>query len=111
MGRQSGISQEKLHALADYARSPLFSPIERLCLEYADHMTRTPVAVPDELFAQLRERFTPAQLVELTATLAWENYRARYNHALGIESEDFSEGAACAIPVRSGAAGSHGSDG
>lgn len=67
-------------------------------------MTRTPVEVPDALFAQLRTRFDAAQLVELTATLAWENYRARYNHALGIESEDFSEGAACPIPVRPGGA-------
>ena len=65
MGRQSGITQEKLHALADYAQSPLFSETERLCLEYADHMTRTPVEVPDALFAELRARFDAAQLVEL----------------------------------------------
>ena len=50
-------------------------------------MTRTPVEVADALFAKLREKFTDAQLVELTATLAWENYRARFDHALGVESE------------------------
>jgi hypothetical protein len=37
--------------------------------------------------------------VELTATIAWENYRARFDHAFGIEGEGFSEGAFCALPV------------
>ena len=74
--------------------------MERLALEYADAMTRTPVDVPNPLFARLRERFSEAQLVELTSAIAWENYRARFDHAFGIEGENFTEGAACAMPVR-----------
>lgn len=62
-------------------------------------MTRTPVEVPDSLFQRLRERFGEAGMVELTATIAWENYRARFDHAFGIEAEGFSEGAYCALPV------------
>ncbi len=73
--------------------------MERLVLEYADAMTHTPVEVSDVLFARLREKFTDAQLVELTATIAWENYRARFDHAFGIEAEGFSEGSFCALPV------------
>jgi alkylhydroperoxidase family enzyme len=68
-------------------------------------MTHTPVEVPDELFQRLRAQFTEAQLVELTATIAWENYRARFNHAFGLEAEGFSEGSYCALPV--GAASHH----
>jgi 4-carboxymuconolactone decarboxylase len=75
--------------------------MERLVLEYAEAMTQTPVEVADALFAKLREKFTDAQLVELTATLAWENYRARFDHALGVESEGFTQGSYCALPVRS----------
>ena len=63
-------------------------------------MTRTPVEVPDALFARLRERFSEAQLVELTSAIAWENYRARFDHAFRIEGENFTEGAVCAMPVR-----------
>jgi len=63
-------------------------------------MTRVPVEVSDALFARLRERFTEAQLVELTSAIAWENYRARYDHAFGIEAENFTDGAVCALPVR-----------
>lgn len=73
--------------------------MERLVLEYADAMTNTPVEVSDALFARLRERFTEPELVELTSGIAWENYRARFDHALGIEGENFSEGAVCAIPA------------
>jgi alkylhydroperoxidase family enzyme len=73
--------------------------LDRLVLEYADAMTRTPVEVSDALFARLRESFTDAQLVELTSAIAWENYRARYDHAFGIEGENFSAGAVCALPA------------
>lgn len=83
----------------DYRNSNLFPPVEKLVLEYADAMTRTPVEVPENLFAELRAKFDEAQLVELTANIAWENYRARFNHAFGIEAEGFSEGAVCALPV------------
>jgi alkylhydroperoxidase family enzyme len=74
--------------------------VERLALEYADRMTATPVEVSDALFARLREKFSDAPLVELTASIAWENYRARFDHAFGIEAENFSEGTFCALPVR-----------
>jgi alkylhydroperoxidase family enzyme len=87
-------------ALPEYKTSPLFTEKEKLVLEYADAMTQTPVEMPDALFAQLQESFTNAQLVELTATLAWENYRARFDHAFGIEAEGFTQGSYCAMPVR-----------
>lgn len=68
-------------------------------LEYADAMTHTPVEVSESLFSRLRERFHEAELVELTSAIAWENYRARYDHAFGIEGENFSEGAVSAMPA------------
>jgi len=69
-------------------------------IEYAARMSRTPVEVPATLFASLRQQLNEAQLVELTATIAWENYRARFNHAFDIEAQGFSEGAFCALPER-----------
>jgi len=44
------------------------------------------------MFAELRRHFDEAQLVELTAAIAWENYRARFDHALGIEAQGFARG-------------------
>ena len=77
----------------------MFSETEKMVLAYADAMTRTPVDVPEEMFSNLRAKLDDAQLVELSATIAWENYRARFNHAFGLEAEGFSEGTFCAIPV------------
>jgi len=87
--------------LQEYPSSPNFSDLERLVLEYADGMTSTPVEVSDNLYNRLRQHFSDGQLVELTSAIAWENYRARFDHAFGIEAENFSEGALCALPVRS----------
>ncbi|MDP8979602.1 MAG: hypothetical protein M3O35_03310 [Acidobacteriota bacterium] len=77
-----------------------FSDRERLVIEYAVEMTKTPMNVPDALFSRLQAEFDGPQLVELTASIAWENYRARFNHAFGLEAQGFSEGAFCALPGR-----------
>jgi alkylhydroperoxidase family enzyme len=100
VGRANGIPTGQIANLDHYRTDFNFSEVERLVLEYADGMTRTPVEVSDAMFARLRERFSEAELVELTSAIAWENYRARFDHAFGIEAENFSEGAVCALPVR-----------
>lgn len=104
MGRAAGVTPEQLRDLPTFKESAAFSPLEKLALEYAVEMTQTPVEMPDALFEALRARFTEAQMVELTATLAWENYRARFDHALGFESQGYSERGYCALPERPAAA-------
>jgi hypothetical protein len=52
------------------------------------------------LFQALRQVFDERQLVELTSSIAWENYRARFDHAFGIEAEGFYRGALCLLPER-----------
>ena len=99
MSRKQGISEQQLLDLDHFETSPAFSELERLVLRYAALMTETPVEVPDELFAELRRHFSPQQMVELTSAIAWENYRARFDHAFGIEAEGFSAGAVCPMPV------------
>jgi 4-carboxymuconolactone decarboxylase len=100
VGRKQGVTEQQLLDLADFESSSAFSELEKLVLRYAVAMTRTPVDVSDELFAALQGHFNPQQMVELTSAIAWENYRARFDHAFGIGSEDFSAGAVCAVPVR-----------
>lgn len=95
---EAGVGEAKLRALPGYAASREFSDVERLVLDLTVGMTRTPVAVSDELFAALREHFDEAQLVELTNEIAIENYRARFNWAFGIGSQGFAAGAYCARP-------------
>jgi alkylhydroperoxidase family enzyme len=99
VGRANGISPEQISNLHNYRTDVNFSDLERLVLAYADAMTQTPVEVRDALFSRLREKFSDAEMVELTSAIAWENYRARFDHAFAIESENFGEGAVCALPV------------
>ena len=94
------MTEQQLKDLAAFETSPAFTDVERLVLRYTVAMTRTPVEVPEELFAVLREHFDPRQMVELTSAIAWENYRARFDHAFGIEVGGFSAGAVCALPER-----------
>jgi alkylhydroperoxidase family enzyme len=99
VGRRQGVTEQQLLDLAAFETSSAFTELEKLVLRYAVTMTQTPVEVPEELFAALRQHFDPRQMVELTSAIAWENYRARFNHAFGIEAEGFSAGAVCALPV------------
>lgn len=100
MSREFGVTEEQLQALLDYHHSPLFTEEERTVLRYADAMTATPVHIPPSVFQALSAIYQDAQIVELTGALAWENYNARFNHALGIESEGFSEAAFCLMPSK-----------
>ena len=89
-----GISEEKLAALSEYAENPLFTPAERAALRYTEEMTLSSVDVPDEVFDELKRHFNTEQIVDLTATIALENMRARFNRALQIESDNF-----CRLPA------------
>jgi alkylhydroperoxidase family enzyme len=91
----SGLSDEQLLELPRHRQSILFTELERLVLDYAVAVSRTPVDVSDELFARLREHFDDAQLFELTHLVALENYRGRFNFALGAGAAGFSEGMTC----------------
>jgi alkylhydroperoxidase family enzyme len=51
------LTEEQLRDLNDYESSDAFSEREKLVLRYAEAMTRTPVEVPDELFAELQHHF------------------------------------------------------
>lgn len=97
-GTQHGITEAQLLDLPRYAESQHFDELERLVLDLAVGMTRTPVDVSDALIEQLRTHLTDEQLIELTGSIAVEQYRARFNWALGIGSQEFTEGAVCARP-------------
>ncbi len=59
-----------------------FSEAEKLLLRFADDMTRTPIDVDRQVLRQLREHFSAADLMEVTAAIAYENFRTRYRDAV-----------------------------
>jgi len=52
-------------------------------------MTITGQEVDDVFFAQLKEHFSEAQIVELTAGIAMENFRSKFNRPLRVEAQGF----------------------
>ena len=84
-----GASEDKIRQIAEHRTSPLFSDRERVAFEYAEAMTITGEKVSDALFTRVRTRLSEAQVVELTAAVALENFRSKFNVALGIEAQGF----------------------
>jgi alkylhydroperoxidase family enzyme len=99
VGRREGVSEQQLADLAAFEESPAFSELEKRVLRYAVALTRTPADVPEKIFNGLREHFNPQQMVELSAVIGWENFRARFNRGFGVEAQGFTEGAACPVHV------------
>jgi alkylhydroperoxidase family enzyme len=98
---EAGVTEEQLLALPQYRDSDVFNALERLVLDYACAMSRTPANVSEELFAALREHFDERQMVELTNVIAIENMRARFNSAFDMTPAGFSDGLVCVIPETS----------
>jgi AhpD family alkylhydroperoxidase len=98
LAHKNGVSEAKLRALPLHDSSPEFSTLERLVLDYVVQMTETPSRPDPEIFRALQEQLGTPALVELTAVIAWENFRARFNHAVGAQEEGFSENMACLLP-------------
>ncbi len=92
---QRGASAEKVEAvLGNYRKSGLFSVRERLALEFAERMTYTGKRVTDKFFKRLQRHFTDEELVELTAIIALENFRSKFNPVFAIEAQGF-----CTLPA------------
>jgi alkylhydroperoxidase family enzyme len=86
---QAGAEEDKVREVPTWRESRRFSATERAALEYAEAMTITGQKVSDDLFARLKTIFDDGQIVELTAAVALENFRSKFNVPLGVESQGF----------------------
>ena len=91
VGREQGITDAQLAALATFESSAHFNTVEKTVLRYTEGMTRSPADVSGAVFDKLKRYFNTAQIVELTTMIAFENLRARFNRALHIEADGFCE--------------------
>lgn len=80
----AGASEAKIAAIGRWRESQEFSAVERAALALAEAATATPAEVPDAVFAEARRHLSERQLVELAATIALENYRARFNRIFAV---------------------------
>jgi len=86
---RAGATEAKIAEVATALTSDLFDDREKTALEYAEAITFTDRKVTEELFARVRMYFSEPEIVELTAAVALENFRSKFNVALGIEAQGF----------------------
>lgn len=78
-------SAGKAETVERWRESPLYSARERAALEYAEAMTDTAQRVTPAQLAALAEHFDHDGVVALTAWIAFQNFSAKFNSALGAE--------------------------
>ncbi|MQY22174.1 carboxymuconolactone decarboxylase family protein [Nocardia macrotermitis] len=99
LAHSSGLTERQLTDLPKHTTSDAYTDLEKLVLDLAEAMTSTPTP-PDlpDLRTRLLATLTETQYAELTATIAWENQRARLNKALGVRPTGMADGLTCALP-------------
>jgi 4-carboxymuconolactone decarboxylase len=81
-----GVAQEKIDALSAWRASSLFDARERAALGLTEQAARSG-EVTDDVFATVRGVFSPQEMIELTALIAWYVGNARFVRALQVASE------------------------
>jgi alkylhydroperoxidase family enzyme len=77
----------------EWRNADVFSELERDVLAYAEAVTDSAQEVDDVLFERVGRRFSPEQLVELTAWICLENFYSKFNRAFRVEAQGF-----CHVP-------------
>jgi len=83
-----GVSDEKMAAIYDYATSPLFTPAERVALDFAMEAASVPNAVTDESYAALTEHWSESQIVELLGVVCMFGVFNRWNDSMATPLEE-----------------------
>lgn len=107
---KANASDEQIMAVLDWRDSNLFTPSEKVAMEVAEAMSQTPQQVTDDLFQRAQEHYSDAQMVEMAAVIAFENFRSRFNRCCGVEAHGFYPGiseilTAAGMPVKAPSSG------
>jgi alkylhydroperoxidase family enzyme len=97
MAHTNGLDEAKVREVPRWRESEVFTDLEREVMAYAEAMTATPPTVTDEMVARLDEQLGHAAVVELTMMVAVENERSRFNSAMGLASQGYSD--VCELPL------------
>jgi uncharacterized peroxidase-related enzyme len=97
-----GISEQKMAAVWNYADSDLYSPAEKIALDFALAAASQPNAVSDEMFTQLSQHWSEGQIVEILGVVAMFGFLNRWNDSMATPLESSP------LAVAQKAAGSHG---
>jgi len=88
MLRKLGCPEAKIENVGRHATSDLFDATEKLALEYADRITVPSTSISETFFHQLKDHFSEADLVELTALIGVLNFWTKVIDALEVPLDD-----------------------
>ena len=100
LSKDEGVTPEQLRDLHRWRESDVYTAEQRLCMEYAEAASATPIAVTDDLVASLRDALGEKAVVELAMMVALENERSRFNGGLGCVSQGYASEACAVIPAQ-----------
>ncbi|WP_436776696.1 carboxymuconolactone decarboxylase family protein [Yinghuangia sp. YIM S09857] len=80
-----GVSEEELAAVGEYADSDLFSPLEKLVLEYAERFATESARIEDDLLERLVEHLGAAGVTDLTLVAGKYLAMGRFMQVLGLD--------------------------
>lgn len=76
--RAQGETEQRIYALSAWRETPFFTDRERAALAWAEANTLLPHGVSQQLFEEVREHFSEAQLANLTLAIATINAWNRF---------------------------------
>jgi AhpD family alkylhydroperoxidase len=91
IAHNEGLDVTKVREVPRWRDSEVFTQLERDVLEYAEAMTVTPPTVDDWMVEKLTDQLGVEAVVELTMMVAIENQRSRFNSAMGLASQGYSD--------------------
>jgi alkylhydroperoxidase family enzyme len=80
-----GASEELIAAVPAWRESDLFTPAERVALEYAERFATDSAGIDDDLLERLGAELTPAQIVDLTLVVGKYLAMGRFMQVLGLD--------------------------
>jgi uncharacterized peroxidase-related enzyme len=86
--RLRGVPEDKIAAIWDFERSPLFEDGERAALRFARDASLVPNEVTAEHFSQLRRHWDDGQIVEILAVIGLFGFLNRWNDTMATDLED-----------------------
>src|SRR5712691_2414395 len=83
-----GVPEEKIAAVWDFERSPLYSDAERAALRFARDASVVPNEVSPDHFEELRRHWDEGQIVEILAVIGLFGFLNRWNDSMATDLEE-----------------------
>jgi uncharacterized peroxidase-related enzyme len=86
-----GVPEEKIAAIGDFERSPLYSDAERAALRFAREASVVPNEVTPASFEELRRHWDEGEIVEILAVIGLFGFLNRWNDSMATDLEDIPD--------------------